>query len=288
MGESAKAIAIYEELLKAEANPNPRQVFLLINAYRINRQLDKAVELARQHYDKNPKETAIALVYARTLADAGKVGQGADVLNRAITVEPNNFDLHVNLSQIYMQARKFNDAERALRRAQTVENLSDQDRERIKFQQASIYERQKDFDRAESLFHEILKASPENATVLNYIGYMLADRGVRLQEAVRYVEKALEIEPNNGAFLDSLGWAFYKLNDFGQAEKYLLKAVAVVKNDPTIHEHLGDLYLKTGNLEKAHESYTRSLAHGTEPEEIEKVREKLESLKETLRRQKRR
>jgi tetratricopeptide (TPR) repeat protein len=288
MGESAKAIAIYEDLVKGDPNPNPRQLFLLINAYRINRQLDKAVDLARQQYDKNPKETAIALVYARTLADAGKVGQGADIINRAIHAEPNNFDLHVNLSQVYLQGRKFSEAEKALRRAQAIENLSDQDRERIKFQQASIYERQKDFDRAESLFQEILKASPDNATVLNYIGYMLADRGVRLQEAVRYVEKALEIEPNNGAFLDSLGWAFFKLNDFGQAEKYLLKAVAAVRNDPTIHEHLGDLYVKTGNLDKAQDSYTQSLNHGTEPEEIQKVREKLDSLRETLRRQKKR
>jgi len=119
------------------------------------------------------------------------------------------------------------------------------------------------------------------------MGYMLADRGVRLQEAVEYVEKALALEPNNGAYLDSLGWAFFKLNDLKQAETYLLKAVSIVKNDPTIHDHLGDLYFKSGDYRKAEEYWNRSLTSGTEAEEIQKVREKMEKLKETSRKQKR-
>jgi len=285
-GETEKAIAIYEELVKADPEPNPRQLYMLISAYRMNRQLDKALTLAKPQYEKNPKDMAIALAYARTLADTGKVNQGAEILTKAVAAEPGNLDLYINLSQIYLQGKKYSDAEKALRRAQGVESLNDSDRERIKFQLASVYERQKEFDRAESIFQEILKSNPENAGALNYIGYMLADRGVRLQEAVKYVEKALELEPNNGAYLDSLGWAFFKLNDLGQAEKYLLRAVGVVKNDPTIHEHLGDLYFKTGDYEKAQDFWNKSLSHGTEPDEIQKVKEKIDSLKETLRKRK--
>ena len=92
-----------------------------------------------------------------------------------------------------------------------------------------MYERQKDFDRAESLFKEILKENPSNAVVLNYLGYMLADRGVRLDEAVRYVKEALAVDPRNGAYLDSLGWAYFKLNDLENAEKYLLEANELVQ-----------------------------------------------------------
>ncbi|PYV18169.1 MAG: hypothetical protein DMG07_04470 [Acidobacteria bacterium] len=288
MGETEKAIAVYEELVKGDPQPNSRQLFLLINAYRLNRQFDKAMNLAKQQYEKNPKETTIALVYARTLADTGKIGQGAEILGKAMQAEPANLDLYINLSQVYLQGKKYADAEKILRRAQGLQSLNDGDQERIKFQLASLYERQKEFDRAESIFQEILKTNPENAGALNYIGYMLADRGVRLQEAVQYVEKALELEPNNGAYLDSLGWAFFKLNDLGKAETYLLKAVDVVKNDPTIHDHLGDLYFKAGQYEKAQDSWSKSLAHGTEAEEIQRVREKIESLKETLRKQKQR
>jgi len=283
MGENAKAIAIYEDILKNQPQPNPRIVFFLVNAYRINRQFDKALSFGKQEFEKNPKDTNLALVYARSLADTGKTKEGAELLNKMLQLDPSNVDIYVNLSQIYLQGKRYGEAEKAIRRAEDKKL----DNERLKFQLGTVYERQKDFERAESVFREILKANPKNANALNYIGYMLADRGVRLQEAVQYVQEALTIEPNNGAYLDSLGWAFYKLDDIEKAEKYLLKAVELVKNDPTIHDHLGDLYFRAGDLKKAQEFWTKSLSTGTEPEEIQKVREKLEKLQEMLRKRKR-
>ncbi len=284
MGEYAKAIAIYEDMLKSEPEPKPGLIFMLVNAYRVNRQLDKAIALGKQYYDKNPKETNIGLVYARALADAGKTREGADLLTRMLSSDPSNVDIYVNLSQVYLQGKRYSDAEKVLRRAEDKQL----DSERVKFQLATVYERQKDFDRAESLFKDILKTNPKNATALNYIGYMLADRGVRLQEAVKYVEQALALDPDNGAYLDSLGWAFFKLNEFDKAEKYLLRAVELVKNDPVIHDHLGDLYYRNGDFEKAVECWTKSVENQTEPEETQKVREKLDKLQDTLRKQKRR
>ena len=210
--------------------------------------------------------------------------EGAEILQKMLQADPSNIDIYVNLSQIYLQGKKYSEAEKILRRAEDRKL----DSERVKFQLGTVYERQKDFDKAELLFKEVLKGNPKNAVVLNYIGYMLADRGIRLEEAVKYVEEALALDPNNGAYLDSLGWAFYKLNDLEKAEKYLLKAVEVVKNDPVIHDHLGDLYFKAGNLEKALDSWNKSVNMGTEPEDTQKVRDKLEKLEETLRKQKRR
>lgn len=282
LGENEKAIAIYEEMIAGEADPNPHYLFLLVNAYRLNRDLEKALTLGKQFYEKDPKEAALGLVYARALADSGKTGQGADIISKLIQQDPSNLDLYINLSQIHLQGKRYTDAERAVRRAQEKEP----DNERFKFQLGSIYERQKDFDRAESLFKEIIQANPENAGALNYLGYMLADRGIRLQEAVGYVERALKIEPNNGAYLDSLGWAFFKLNDFGQAEKYLLQAVETVKNDPVIHDHLGDVYFKTGDYQKAQDFWSKSITIGAEPEERQKIREKIDKLKELRRKQK--
>jgi len=284
MGENDKAIAVYEEMVKSQKQPDARLVFLLINACRINRQLDKALALVKQYAGQFPGDANIGLVHARTLADAGKTREGVEILLKMLQADPSNVDIYVNLSQVYLQGKRYADAERVLRRAEDRKL----DEERVKFQLATVYERQKDFDRAESLFKDMLKSNPKNAIVLNYIGYMLADRGVRLEEAVKYVEEALAIDPNNGAYLDSLGWAFYRLNDLEKAEKYLLKAVNIVKNDPTIHDHLGDLYFKVGDLGKARDYWSKSLANGTEPEEMQKVRDKLEKLEETLRKQKRR
>ena len=87
--------------------------------------------------------------------------------------------------------------------------------------------------------------------VLNYLGYMLADKGSRLTEALKMIRKAVEIEPMNGAYLDSLGWAYFKLGQYELAETNLRQAVERSQTDPTVHDHLGDLYEKTGRIRLA-------------------------------------
>lgn len=268
----------------AKADPK-RASSQLLNAYRVSKQFGKALPLGKDLYQKSPNDVELAVTYARTLADAGKPKDGAEVLAKLLQSNPDNIEIYVNLSQVYLQDKRYADAEKVLRKAED-KTTDKQNAERLKIQLASVYEKQKDFDRAEAIFKEILKTNPQNAVALNYIGYMLADRGVRLDEAVRYVKEALTIDPQNGAYLDSLGWAFFKLNDLANAEKYLLAANELVKNDPTIVEHLGDLYFKNGNLMKAEEFWKRSVGIGTEQEDVQKVRRKLELLQETIRKQK--
>jgi len=281
MGEYQQAIAIYEDMVKSD--PTPGTYFMLINAYRVDRQYDKALNLGKQQLEAHPGDENIALVYARSLADAGKAKEGAEILNRLMQKNPTNLDLYVNLSQIYLVARRYSDAEKVMLRAQEQKL----DKERVKLQLATVYDKQKDYDRAESLLKEILQEDPKDAIALNYIGYLLADRGIRLEEAVDYVQRALVLDPNNGAYLDSLGWAFFKMNDIQKAEKYLLQAVQLERKDPVIQDHLGDLYFKAGNLEKAQEFWKRSLANGGETEDVQKIRGKLEKVQETIRKQKR-
>ena len=105
----------------------------------------------------------------------------------------------------------------------------------------------------------MLNADPTSAQAANYLGYMLAERGIRLDESVKYIQKALQLEPNNGAYLDSLGWAYFKMNRYDLAEPPLEKAARLVANDPTIHEHLGHLYLQMGKRRQAQEQWERAL-----------------------------
>jgi tetratricopeptide (TPR) repeat protein len=283
MGENEKAIAIYQDIVKTD----PKSNWLLIDTYRVSRQLGKALGLGKQLYDKDPTDTRIGVTYARTLADTGKFKEATEILNKLLQSHPEDVDVYVSLSQVYLQEKKYSQADAVLRGIE-YKKIAKLDKERVMFQRAAIYEKQKDFDRAEFVVKEILKTNAKNANALNYIGYMLADRGVRLDEAVQYVKEALEIDPKNGAFLDSLGWAFFKLNDLANAEKYLLQADEIVRNDATIDEHLGDLYFKTGNLQKAQEFWTKSVNIGTEPDDVQKVRQKLQKLLETRRKQKNR
>ncbi len=277
-----KAIAIYQEMAKSDPKRGNSQ---LLNAYRISKQFDKALPLGKQLYEKDSGDIDVGVTYARTLADAGRPKEGADILSKMLQSNPDNIEIYVNLSQVYLQDKRYSEAEKILRRAEGKSSDSE-NTERLKIQQAAVYDKQKDFDRAESVLKEILKVNPQNAVALNYIGYMLADRGVRLDEALRYVKEALAIDPQNGAYLDSLGWAFFKMNDLSNAEIYLLQADELVKDDPTIDEHLGDLYFKTGNLEKAQEFWKKSVSIGTEQDDIQKVRRKLEALQQTIRKQK--
>jgi len=276
-----KAIDLYEKI--AEADPKDR--FKLLEAYRVSEQYDKGIALGKEFLAKAPDDILLNIIYARMLADAGKKKEGAEVLSGLLKSHPDNIQIYLNLSEIYRQDKRYSDAEKVL--------LNGEDRimnpegvEQLKFHRAAVYEQQKSYDRAERLFMEILEARPDNASVLNYLGYMFADQGVRLDEAIRHIREALEIEPENGAYLDSLGWAYFRLGDMENAEKYLLEAVSIASGDATIHDHLGDLYFKTDRHEKAREHWTESLRIGKDPEEIQKVRKKLNQVEETQRRKK--
>jgi tetratricopeptide (TPR) repeat protein len=312
IGENEKAIELYAGMIKSD----PKMVPKLMNAYRLNLQYDEAIRLGKQEFEKNQGDVRLGILYARILADAGKPGKGAQILTQLLQSAPSDVDIYIHLSQIYMQDNHFSEAEKILRQAKGKELEGEKAGERLSFQLAivyekqkqydraesllsdivktspedmdakfylaNVYERQKKYDRAESLFKEIIKTNPKNAGALNYIGYMLADLGIRLEEAVQYVKDALVIDPENGAYLDSLGWAYFKLNDMEKAEKYLLQADQRVKDDPVIYDHLGDFYHKAGDYRKARDYWMQSIRIGTEQEDIQKIRRKINMLPKKL------
>jgi tetratricopeptide (TPR) repeat protein len=273
-----KAIDMYEKI--AEANPKDR--FKLLEAYRVGKQYDKGLALGKEFLAKNPDDVDVGIIYARTLADAGKKKDGVDFLSRLLLAHPDDIQIYINLGEIHRQDKRWADAEKVLLQGEQ-QKMNPEAIEQLKFQRAAIYEQQKSYDRAEKMFRELLEARPGNATVLNYLGYMLADRGVRLDEAVRYVREALEIDPENGAFLDSLGWAYFRLNDMENAEKYLVESVGIVPGDSTVHDHLGDLYFKLGQLEKARDYWTAAARISEDTEEVQRVRRKLGQVEDALR-----
>ncbi len=137
----------------------------------------------------------------------------------------------------------------------------------------AAYERTGNYTQAEEYFQKCLQLSPEFAEALNYLGYMWAEHGLNLEKARELIEKALKVEPNNAAYLDSLGWVLFKLNQPKEALDYVRKAVALsAKPDPTVYDHLGDIYATLQEPDKAREAWRKSL----ELEENEQVRKKLQ------------
>jgi tetratricopeptide (TPR) repeat protein len=150
----------------------------------------------------------------------------------------------------------------------------------------AMYEREKNYDEAEKAFRTVLEGDPENAGALNYLGYMFADRGIRLEEAQQLISKALDLDPDNGAYQDSLGWVYYRLNKLDQAADQLRLAVDKVGKDPTVHDHLGDVYFKQGKIKEAIQQWETSISGwkvaapgDQDPVEQAKVSKKLEGAK---------
>jgi tetratricopeptide (TPR) repeat protein len=144
----------------------------------------------------------------------------------------------------------------------------------------TLLEGQKHYLEAERVFKRLLATDPNHVQALNSLGYMLAERGERLQESVEYIKRALEIEPDNPAIIDSLGWAYFKLNQLDLAELHLRKAAAGLVTNSVIQDHLGDTLFKLGNFDEAANAWERALAGDGDSIERSAIERKLKSARE--------
>ncbi len=177
---------------------------------------------------------------------------------------------------------------KALDEAETM-STTDEEKVGVLFMRGAMYERMKKYDASEAAFRKVLELDPENAGTLNYLGYMLADRGVRLDEAYQMIKKAVDLEPNNGAYLDSLGWVYFRQGKLQEAQDQLQRAIDHMADDPTVHDHLGDVYFKLGKTREAIAQWQASLKASqgvaqsdSDPEEVAKVNKKLETARVKL------
>jgi tetratricopeptide (TPR) repeat protein len=263
----------------------------IVDTYRQAKQWQKAMDAAKEATQKLPNDRDLKFYYANELVDMGQSDAAIEQLKAMLKGTQDDREAYVNLASIYSRLKRWPDVEAALDKAAALSTKPD-DKETVEFMRASALERQKKYDQAEDLFRKILQQTPDNSTVLNYFGYMLADNGPasKLDEALSLIKKAVDIEPANGAYLDSLGWAYYKLGKYDLAEDNLVKASQhQMGADPTVQEHLGDLYQKTGHLrlaathwERAVAEWNKTVTPDVDQEELARVQKKLESAKVKL------
>jgi tetratricopeptide (TPR) repeat protein len=186
--------------------------------------------------------------------------------------DPSDELLVATIVGLYQRERRFEDAERFV--SETIERTSET--ERLLFQLAATLERQKKYDEAETVFKKILDMSPDSAPTLNYLGYMLADRGERLEESLGFIQRAVDLDPYNGAYLDSLGWVYFKLDKLDLAEENLTKAIEHMRLTGVVYDHLGDIYDRKGMREEAIRSWRKALEQDDEDLEQDEVNRKIE------------
>jgi tetratricopeptide (TPR) repeat protein len=265
---------------------------LIVDTLRLTHQLPKALEEVNAAAQKFPEEQrALRILRAYVVGEMGQVGDAVKQLQALMNNSPGDREVYLSIANVYIQAKQFGEAEQAVNKALEYP-AKPEEQEYSRFMLGSIYERQKRYDLAEEQFKAVLAADPLNASAANYLGYMLADRGVRLEESVKYIQKALQLEPNNGAYLDSLGWAYYKMDRCDLAAPHLEKAARLLSDDPTIHEHLGRLYLRMGKDIQAEQEWERALkdwpqsgSSDFDAEQAAKLQKDLEELKLRLAKQ---
>jgi tetratricopeptide (TPR) repeat protein len=280
----AAAIYTYEELGHLGDEEDRRARLMIMSAYRDARDLPKALQAGKDAFAKYPNDSAIKTREAMLIGENGQVDEAVKLLKSQLTGEGDR-EVYLNIAQVYERAKRYKDAEAALHAAEILPGQP-RDNEMVWLLMGAVYERQKMFDRAEEQFKKVLDINPSDATALNYYGYMLGDLGQRLDEAEGFVQRALKEEPFNGAYLDSLGWIYYKQNKLADAEMTLRKAVERESHDPEIHSHLGDVYSKLGRTElaaaeweKSMAEWRRSLPADVETDKIAELEKKLSQTK---------
>jgi tetratricopeptide (TPR) repeat protein len=286
-----QAIATYEKMGSLGGDLQAQAYDQEVETWREAHDYEKAVAVAKTAAEKLPKSNDAKLTLARQLADTGHAEEGIAMAKSVLQSDPKEMETYYQLSQIYSDLRRWKDASDTLDAAEKVATKKD-DQTMVLFDRAMMADRAKRYDEAEADFRKVLSEEPENALTLNNFGFMLADRGVKLDEAVAMIRKAVQLEPTNYAYLDSLGWAYFRLGQYAQAEENLQRAISRGANDPTVHDHLGDVYEKTGRLKQAAAQWELSLneyAHTVEADmdagDVGKVQKKLDSARVRLARE---
>jgi tetratricopeptide (TPR) repeat protein len=286
--QDSAAIDTFRKMLALGDDNAERGYQQIIDTYREVKEWQQATDAAKEAVEKLPKNRGLKMVYAAQLADMGKADEGLQMVQGLLNGTPADREVYIALAQMDSRLKRWSDAEAALDKAEGF-STKPEDKEYVQFLRGSTYERQKKYDEAEAEFRKILASDPQNAVVLNYLGYTLADRGQNLDEALTMIKKAVGLDPANGAYLDSLGWAYYKLGKYDLAEDSLTKAVQHMASDPTVQDHIGDLYQKTGRLklaaihwERALEEWNKTVASEVDTDDLAQVQKKLESAKVKL------
>jgi len=284
------AIDTFRKMLALGDENAQRGYQQIIDTYREAKQWQQATDTAKEATQKLPNDRGLKMVYAAQLADMGKVDAGLQQVQALLKGTAEDREVYVALAQMYSRLKRWPEAEQALDKAEQL-STKPEEKEVVYYIRGSALERQKKYDQAEEAFRKILSTSPDNAAALNYLGYMMADRGVKLDEALTFIKKAVDLDPTNGAYLDSLGWVYYRLGKYELAEENLVKASQLqhMGSDPTVQDHLGDLYQRTGRLklaaahwERALNEWSRTISAEVDTSDVAKVQQKLDSAKVKL------
>lgn len=287
-GNYPAALSAFAEESQLGGDNQARGLMQQAETWQQQHEYRKALDVAAAATQQLPQNIGLRLTYAALLADNGQTDASLNQIHTLLTGSARDRQIYLLMGQINERARRWQAADENARKAETL-SANNQEKAEAEFLLGSNQERQKKYTTAESHFKQALRLDPGNAMVLNYLGYMLADRSIRLQEALGYIQQAVQRDSNNGAYLDSLGWVYLKMDRLPEAMQNLQRAATLKQDDPVIMDHLAEVYFRSGKLQQAEDTWKRALndwqhsaAADYDPLEVAKVQKKLDALRVRL------
>lgn len=261
MADYEPAAEIFEQYEEIVLGQLTRSFEDMVFSYAQTGRVDKALNLLQQlgSSGRYPGQSNyFARLRAQILDNGGRQAQAAEILENLISTQPTDSQNYLLLCQFKVNSNEFEAAEAVLDRGEA----SAGEQRGFVFMRGVVAERRGDFAGAAEAFRELVEADPKDHLALNYLGYMMADRKINLLQAKELIERALEVQPHNGSYLDSLGWAFFKLGDSVKAEEYLKASMRTQYRSAEVREHLGRLYLALDRQEDALAEFRAALELG--------------------------
>ena len=289
--ESAKyddAVATYKQMQALGGEFQARGAEGEVDSLRDAHQWKAALDAAAAAAQAMPDNHDVQLTYARQLADNGKLEQGLKLAEAQLKGTADDRDVLVTIADMDSRNKRWKQASEALDKAEALARKPEE-KLFIYYFRGSIAEREKLYAQAETEFKKALEIDPNSAATQNDYGFMLAERGVKLEQATAMLQKAVHYDPQNGAYLDSLAWAYYRQGNFAIAEETERKAVLRQPSDASILAHMGEIYSHNGKLslavnqwERAVSQYATSLPPEADPADVSRTQKDLETARVRL------
>ena len=247
----------------------------LAEVYEATRKYAEANEIYRQIDQASPVWQSTLIRLAFNLNSLGKVDEARAILDDILKRDPGNLQALEAAGNILRSHKRYKEAKDYYSRAIKLLKKPTKKDWKYFYSRGVCYERLKDWPRAEKDLKQALKLNKDQPLVLNYLGYSWVDQNKNVKQALKLIRRAVELKPDDGYFVDSLGWAYYRLGNYAEAVRQLERAVELKPDDPVINDHLGDAYWKVGRRLEARYQWTQALALKPEPEEIPKIKAKL-------------
>lgn len=223
----------------------------------------------------NPAYVAAEIGRAQALHASGKPDAAIEALQTLARLRPDLAPVHMALGDLYRRGSKFDEASGAYDRAIDLLGEPLPQHWFLYYTRGITHERMKRFDLADADFRRALDLNPNQAQVLNYLGYSLVERRKNLDEALEMIQRAVAAQPESGYIVDSLAWALFTLGRYEDALMPMERASILEPVDPTVTDHLGDVYWSVGRKLEARFQWRRALSFEPEPEQADRIRRKL-------------